>query len=91
MTNDRLIREYLCAVCHGRLKEIWKDDCYIVVCAEDPTHEGRVSQASVIAQQTLDRLRASEVMQFYGQMFGVRRPTRESGSRTLYGDDSPLV
>jgi hypothetical protein len=91
MTNDWVIREYLCGVCHGRLTEIWKDDGYLVVCAADPTHEGHVSQASVIVQETQDRLRASEVLGFYGQMFGVRQPARESGSRALYGDDSPLV
>lgn len=90
-SNARIIRENLCAVCHGRLKEIWQDGRFVVICATDPTHEGHVSQASVKAQETLDRLQASEVMQFYGKMFGQHRPDRAQGSRALYGDDDSLV
>jgi hypothetical protein len=92
MTNSRLIRENLCAVCHGRLVERWQQaDRYVVVCAADPAHEGQVSQASVIAQQNEDRLRSSEVMGFYAGQFGLPQRDRERGSRALYGDDSPLV
>jgi hypothetical protein len=91
MTNDRLIRENLCAVCHGRLKEIWQAGDYVVVCAADPMHEGHVSQASVIAQQNEERLRSSEVLGFYAQQFGLPRPDTKQGSRALYGDDEPLV
>jgi hypothetical protein len=91
MTNSRLIRENLCAVCHGRLKEIWKDGGYLVVCSNNIEHEGRVSQASVVMQQTEDRLRASEVLGFYAGQFGLPQRDRKQGSRALYGDDSPLV
>ena len=92
MTNDRTIRENLCAVCHGRLVERWQQaDRYVVVCAADPAHEGQVSQASVIARQNEERLRSSEVIGFYAQQFGLQRPDTKQGSRALYGDDSPLV
>ena len=91
MTNETIIRRYRCARCWGALVERFIEGRWIVVCAADPAHAGHVTQASVTAQETLDRLRGSEVMGFYSRMFGIQRPDREAGSKALYGDDEPII
>ncbi len=88
LTNARLVRENLCAVCHGALVERYQDGVYVVVCAADPAHGGFVSQMTVKAQDNERRLRESEVLGFYAEMFGLPRPDTAQGRAALYGSEN---
>jgi len=87
MTNDRLIRENLCTVCHGRLKEIWQAGAYVVVCATDPSHEGHVKPGERSSpQQNAERLRSSEVLGFYAGSSACPGVIVSKGAVRWYGD-----
>jgi hypothetical protein len=87
MTNETIIRRYLCARCWGALVERFIEGHWVVVCASDQAHEGRVTQTFVENRRVLDRLEAAEVGSRYASMLGLKRPDLKAASRALYGDE----
>ena len=88
MTNDRLIREYKCAVCWGQLVEKYIDGKWLVICAKDPAHENYVTQTFVEYRKTVNRLEAAEVGSQYAELLQLKRPDLKAASQALYGDDN---
>lgn len=90
MTNDTIIRNYRCARCWGALVEKYLDGMFVVVCAADPAHEGKVTQGFVEHRRAINNLEAAEVGSIYAELLELPRRDLKAASQALYGDD-PLV
>jgi len=73
LLNKRIIRTQVCKVCQGPLVEKHVDGQLVVLCGQDATHEGFISEAQATHLQKLQSIQAAEVRANYPQFAGPSR------------------